>query len=384
MDASKFTNERTGSLVSISSHSSGFAFIPNPLPPDWEFSNDLWPMVAEARQILGELDGIGRTVPTPDLLLQPLQKREALTSSSLEGTYATPEQMFLFEFQQQKPRATADAKDPTLEVVNYSEALRNGYLYLKEKPLSLDLVCKLHQWLMGGVHGEEQTAGKFRTGQVQIGSEARFVPPPVEDMMPCLENFEQRLQVQDDAFDSLVRCYLMHYQFEAIHPFRDGNGRVGRLLLALMTGHWCGMSMPWLYMSAFFEKHKDEYVGFLFNVSARGEWTEWIRFCLRGTISQAKDAIRRCDLLNSLKELMHKKADGGSGRLHRIVDGLFAYPLTTIPMIAKAFEIGYPTAKSDIEQLIKMGILDHLGDSHHPKVFFATGIAEIAYMDLDD
>lgn len=187
----------------------------------------------------------------------------------------------------------------------------------------------------------------------------------------------------DSSYDPLVLCYLVHYQFETIHPFLDGNGRVGRLLLALMTWKECNLTMPWLYMSAFFERHKDEYISGLFDVSANGNWQGWIDFCLTGTIEQARDSIRRCDLLGRLKEEMHQRTTSGSGRLHQIVDGLFQTPMVTIPIVRDEMDVSYPTAKGDVEHLVNSGILAPLDVQSRPKVFYAPAIFSIAYKDLD-
>jgi cell filamentation protein, protein adenylyltransferase len=384
MDTNKFQDPTTGNLVKILPEYDDLAFVSAPLPPKWEFPGELWQKVANAKQLLGELDGIGRTLPNPELLLRPLRNREALRSSSLEGTYATPAELLLFEM---RP-ATASKSEQVeswREVSNYGRALTEGYAYLTDHPFTLDFIKQLHHWLLSHVRGSAKSPGQFRTGQVQIGSTGRFIPPPVEYLDSCLRSLEPFLNSSKRClYDPLVYCYLVHYQFETIHPFKDGNGRVGRLLLALMTWRECNLSAPWLYMSAFFERHKDEYVEGLFNVSARGNWKEWIDFCLTGTIEQARDAIRRCDLLGKLKDEMHSKITTGSGRLHRLVDGLFQEPLTTIPIVRDEMSVSYPTAKADIVYLIKIGILARLNNPTKPMVFYAPRIFSIAYSDLDE
>lgn len=383
MGNNRFQDPTTGKLVKILPQYDDLAFVPAPLPPNWSFPEHLWPKVAEAKQLLGELDGIGRTLQNPDLLLRPLRHREALRSSSLEGTYATPAELLLFEL---KPSTASksDQANSWREVSNYGTALQEGFEYLKKKPLTLDFIKKLHYWLLSDVRGSSKSPGEFRDRQVQIGSQARFVPPPVEYLDDCLTVLEPFLNSSAGSpFDPLVYCYLVHYQFETIHPFLDGNGRVGRLLLALMTWRECGLTLPWLYMSAFFESNKDEYISGLFNISARGDWQDWVDFCLTGTIEQAKDAIRRCDLLGSLKREMHDRTTSGSGRLHKIVDELFQTPVISVPIVRDRLKVSYPTAKADVDKLIEAKVLAPLDSDSRPKVYYAPEIFQITFMDLD-
>lgn len=380
MDITKFLESKTGDLVPIDPIHNDWAFIPAPLPPTWDFSVELWPILAEAKQELGRLDGIGRTLPNPELLLRPLQSREAIRSSSLEGTFATPQELLLFELQ---PRESDSEKDPInshREVANYSVSLRQGIKLLDDLPFCLRLIKELHLTLLGGVRGREKSPGNFRVSQNHIGSNKRFIPPPPTHLQDCLNAFEKRMNEFDDNYDPLVRCYLLHYQFEAIHPFMDGNGRVGRALLSLMTYKWCNLHMPWLYMSAYFERYKDEYIDNLFNVSARGDWHTWIDYCLRGTVLQARDAIKRCEQLKALKDSFHETVGNSGPRAHPIIEGLFQTPLLSIPDVVKRFNVSYPTAKSDVEKLVKLKILAELPDAH-PKIFFCPQIFSVAFED---
>jgi len=173
---------------------------------------------------------------------------------------------------------------------------------------------------------------------------------------------------------------MLHYQFETIHPFNDGNGRVGRLLLSLMIYKWCGLHSPWLYLSPFFERYKDEYIDNLFNVSAKCRWSEWIDFCLRATVSQSIDSIRRIDKLVALRQNYHDRTVhlSGTARLHPIIESLFAQPLVVISQLARIYNITYPTASSDVQRLVKVGILQELPNSY-PKTFYAPEIMKIAY-----
>lgn len=382
MDISKFTDQKTGELTQISIPRKDWAFVPNPLPPDWRFPINLWPLLAEAKEEIARLDGIGRSLPNPELLLRPLQSREAMRSSSLEGTYATPEELMLFELQPKEPISAQDPANAFLEVANYSRSLRQGMALLQDLPFCLRVIKELHRTLLSGVRGKDRTPGEFRKTQNHIGSNFRFIPPPPNYLDCCLDNSEKQLNASVTGYDPLVQCYLFHYQFEAIHPFLDGNGRVGRALLSLMTYRWCGLTMPWLYMSAYFEKYKDEYIDFLFLVSAQGAWSTWIEFCLRGTSEQARDAIDRCEKLKELRDVFHQSVENAGPRAHPIVESLFTVPVLTIPGVAKHYDTTYPTAKSDIEKLVKLQILKEL-PNERPKIFYCPKILSVAYREQE-
>lgn len=386
MDKSLFSQNPLGKLVKIHIHDEqDWAFIPNDLPSEMDISQKIWPLLAEAREALARLDGVGRHMPNYGLLLKPLQHREALKSSSLEGTYATPEELLLFEMEPKEPKSQHDQVNSWKEVFNYGNALRKGQQLLNEEfPISLRLIKELHKELLSGVRGHHRDPGNFRRSQVHIGSDRRFVPPPPNETTTCLNNLEKYIHTEKNI-DPLVFCFLVHYQFETIHPFLDGNGRVGRLLLSLMIYKWCNLASPWLYLSAFFDKYKDEYIRNLFNVSANGDWENWIAYCLRATTYQAKDALKRFDKLVSLRETYLNKITGCnvSIRLHKIIDKLFESPAVSIPQISRMFNITYPTASHDIDILLKHGILIKGKFISRPKIFLSPEIIQIAYKDID-
>jgi Fic family protein len=195
MNRASFTESRAGELVELTVPYHDWAFVPAPLPPDWELPRDLWPLLAEARQAVGTLDGIGRTLPNQDLLLRPLQQREALRSSSLEGTHATPQQLLLFEMDPRPPRSEHDRSNAWLEVSNYGHALREAHNYLLESPLSEAFTRALHEWLLKGVRGDDKSPGQYRECQVYIGSDRRFIPPPPTHLAACLEALAPYMRV---------------------------------------------------------------------------------------------------------------------------------------------------------------------------------------------
>jgi Fic family protein len=378
MERSRFSAAKmTGRLVAVSMGTQqDWAFIPNPLPRKWNIGLDLWPLLAQAREALARLDGIGQTLPDSNLLLRPLQSREAIRSSSLEGTYASAEELLLFELDPSEPQAASERSNDWLEVHNYAAALRHGAELLNTLPLSLRLIREMHSVLLHGVRGRDRAPGEFRRNQVHIGADRRYVPPPPNEIDSCLGDFERFLNEADDI-DPLIRTYLAHYQFEAIHPFIDGNGRVGRALLSLTAFKWSGLSHPWLYVSPFFDRHKDEYIDALFAVSTDGDWTRWLTLSLNATIAASHDSISRCDRLVRLRNEYHDKARSGA-RSHLLIEGLFSNPIVRITDVARRLEVTYPTAKADVEKLVEVGILAELKTAR-PKAFYSPAIFNAAY-----
>lgn len=383
MDRNEFSEKMTGRLVPVLNGpaDAAFAFVPDPLPPNWSWSPDLWPLLIEARKSLSSLDGTGKHLPNPEIILQPLQGREAQLSSQLEGTITDPQQQILFQADPRYPTSKYDPVNQFREVYNYRRALRLRLDGPSTLPLSLRMIRDLHEVLMDGVRGSDQRPGEFRTIQNQIGYPARFVPPPPQELQGCLDVFEKYLHV-DGEFDPLVKAFLVHYQFETIHPFRDGNGRVGRLLLSLAIADWCGLSSQWLYMSAFFEKNKKAYMDLMFNVSAQGTWEPWIRFCLEGVISQSIDTEKRCDKLLHLHREFHQRLKGGSFRLPKQVDRLFSSPVITVTQYKDAFGVSYPTARSDLKKLESAGIIQPLEPM--PEItYYSSPIYRITFEDIE-
>jgi Fic family protein len=238
----------------------------------------------------------------------------------------------------------------------------------------------MHETLMTGVRGQDKSPGRYREIQVQIGASGKYVPPPHHEIARLMGNLEKFIHESSEQFDPLVACYLTHYQFEAIHPFVDGNGRVGRALLALMIYQKLKHSMPWLYMSAFFEKYKDEYTDNLFRISTHGDWERWIEYCLHGTIVQSNDAIVRCHRFNQVRKQFHETCSAPTPRTHEIIEGLFDTPVVTIPYLKTRFGVHYQTAQKDVEMLLKLGILKDV-PNRYPRSFYSPELMRIAYSD---
>ena len=380
MDENKFAANTPGWLVGIDNNRK--AFVPDALPPDWEFPVQLWPILAEAKAKIGMLEGIGRSLPDAGILLRPIHDREALQSTRLEGTYITAREFLLHEIQRQV-KTNEPGVDEWREAHNCRRALQQGVE--SELPLCLRLIRDLHKTLITNVRRGDMTPGEFRTHQVAIGSigDPRFIPPPPQQMLTCLGELEKYIHAQS-GFDPLVHSFLCHYQFETIHPFHDGNGRVGRLLLGLMIQQGCQLSKPWVFLSDILERRRIEYRDAMFDVSAKGDWNKWIEFCLRATIDQTVATIDRCENLRRVREELRHKAQaiGGHVRLLNIVDHVCQACYMTITDVQSLTSTTYPTAKSDCEKLVRAGILTQLNVS--PMTFAAMDVFKIIYSGIGE
>jgi Fic family protein len=358
MDRSQFTVHDTGRLVRTLD--GNLAFVPAPLPPKIEIPFELMRRLSDADRAIGTLGGIGRILPNPHLLTHPFLRREAVLSSRIEGTEASATDLALFE------AAGSPSSDQTdvREVSNYVVALNHGLKRLDDLPLSLRFLREVHAKLMADVRGGDRAPGEFRHVQNWIGpagsriDNATYVPPPVQEMHAALDLFERYLH-ERSPMPVLLRAALIHYHFEAIHPFLDGNGRVGRLLIAFLLHVEKVLDQPLLYLSAFFERHRREYYRRLIEVTTNGAWHEWIDFFLRGVTEQANDAVRRTRELLDLSEGYRRQIAPArnAGVLSSIIDRLFAVPATTISSVAEDFKMSYPAAKKNVRKLVALHIL---------------------------
>ena len=340
-----------------------WAFVPHPLPPEISWSPALAAALSAADRAVGELAGLGRVVPEPYLLIGPFVRREAVLSSRIEGTRASLTDVYAWEAMQLKLWNDRDAED-VREVFNYVRALEHGLRRLADLLVSLRLLRELHAILLEGVRGGSRAAGEFRKGQNWIGppgctpQEATYVPPPANELPAALDAFEKYLH-EESALPPLVRLALIHYQFEAIHPFFDGNGRLGRMLVVLLLCAWGLLPQPLLYLSAFFEAHRREYYDRLLEVSTRGAWEEWLLFFLRGVESQARDAAERAARLLELRRRYRERFQKprASAVLRGLVDLLFKCPVITVPLAAKELGVTYAAAARHVERLVRAGVL---------------------------
>lgn len=369
MNASDFKSPTAGRVIQ---HPTGYcAFVPAVLPPDLSFDHDLVLMLSRADAALSELSGLGRALPNPHLLIGPMIKREAVQSSRIEGTQASLADVLLDEATPSKA-APANADD-LREVHNYVTALEHGISRLNDLPLSLRLVRELHEKLMSGVRGEHATPGEFRKSQNWIGPKgsnlmnAAYVPPPLDEMTELLADWERYLHVRDQTPD-LLQCAIMHEQFEAIHPFLDGNGRVGRLMITLFLIERGRLSRPLLYLSDFIERHRSDYYDLLQRVRTHGEWIPWLRYFLTGVEETARDAGERARRLMELRETMIRETESA------LVDQLFVNPYITIAKAAEVLGVTQPTATKVVKRLEASGLLTKKTRGNWGKVYLAAGV----------
>lgn len=328
-------------------------------------------MLSRADAALSELSGLGRVLPNPHLLISPLVRREAVQSSKIEGTQASLSDLLLDEAT--PAHAAAGNAADLREVHNYVTALEHGMARLAELPLSLRLVREVHAKLMTGVRGDKATPGEFRRSQNWIGPagsnlmNAPYVPPPVDEMHELLADWESYLHVRDRTPD-LVQCAIMHEQFEAIHPFLDGNGRVGRLMITLFLIERGRLSQPLLYLSDFVERHRSDYYDLLQRVRTHGEWIPWLRYFLSGVEETARDAATRARRLLELREAMMRQAE------RALVDQLFVNPYITIAKAADVLNVSQPTATKVVKKLEAEEVLRETTRRNWGKVYLAHGV----------
>jgi Fic family protein len=369
------TNRIPGQKISHGAYS---AFLPAPLPPALDWTPGLIRALSEADRLIGRLAGEGSRLPNPHVLIRPFVRREAVLSSKIEGTQATLGELLATEAGAVVDRSPEDLR----EVGNYVVALEHGISRLKTLPLCVRLVRELHEELMTSVAGHQAAPGRFRTIQNWIGAPgstietASYIPPPPGEVQPCLAKWEKFLH--ESALPPLVTIALAHYQFEAIHPFLDGNGRVGRLLITLFLIERQILPTPLLYLSAFFEASRRDYYDRLRGVSERGAWNEWVEYFLLGVARMSEDALNRAVRINELLAQWQKKVSGDSTNTPlRLVELLGANPFITAKGAAQKLDIAFTTAQRAIQRLQRIGILKLVGDAKRDRVFCARTLLDI-------
>ncbi len=352
-------------------------FVPAPLPPPIPY-NDI---------ALSELSGAGRQLPNPHLLIRPYLGREAVLSTRIEGIRARLEDMMLDEAgegdQSEMP------EEDRQEVRNYIRALEFGLDWLEEgRPITLNLVLDLHAVLMNGVRGKDKSPGRFRTiqnwigGRRKDGRDAVFVPPPPDLLMECLTEWERFLNTRNQMPD-LVQCALLHEQFEAIHPFVDGNGRMGRLLITLFLIERNRLSQPLLYLSSYIDANCDAYYDLLQAVRTDGDWTSWLRYFLDGVEQTAREALQQTADLMDLRETLRAEV-GRRGKALDLVDYLFYNPIVTASGVQKALATSSPTAYAAIATLEAAGILTEVTGGRYGRKYMSGPIADILLRSVSD
>ena len=371
-------NGKLGKLIQASKGAYS-TFEPQLLPISIDYDEDLIKILAEAIASISNLSGMGRRLRNPNLLILPYLKKEAVLSSEIEGTRTSLSEVLLEE-KEKKKSTDEDLK----EVNNYIRALEIGLNEIKNKPISEDLIKKLHSILLNSVRGENKEPGKYKTYQNHIGSsleifEAKFVPASPETTPKLMENLVEYINNSKKSTE-LIKAGIMHYQFETIHPFRDGNGRIGRLLISLFLCNTKILSQPLLYLSAYLKKYQKEYNQRLFNVSSKGEIENWLKFFLKAIKIQSDEALEKAIQLDNYYEEARKILEKNSSSTNAllVLDTLFENPFIKITEIENILTCRYPTAKNNLNILIKNKILiDYTPKRIRDKIFYSPKISEI-------
>jgi Fic family protein len=339
MNPKHYISKRSGKIVK---QSSGYhAFIVNPLPPNPEliFDKETIKLLAEAEQMLGRLNAIANLISDADLFVYLYVRKEALMSSQIEGTQCSLEDILT---ESNSKTSNADVE----EVSNYVQAMNKGLKRLDELPISNRLIKEIHTILMKGVRGANKTPGEFRTSQNGIGrpeanlETALFVPPPTEDVKTSMSDLEKYIHMNDDL-SPLIRSSLIHAQFETIHPFLDGNGRLGRLLITFLLCHWGVLEKPLLYLSYFFKANRTEYYSKLMDIRTKGDWESWVKFFLRGVIETAQIANQTALDIHSLHEKDREKLKNNNApaSVLKLFTAFCNFPVSTVPELMKLTHI---------------------------------------------
>ena len=354
------------------------AFVPDPLPPTLHWTAELTRALSDADRLIGRLAGEGGRLPNPHLLIRPFIRREAVLSSRIEGTQATLGELLAAE----AGAPVEQSPDDLREVANYVVALEYGVKRLRTLPLSLRLVRELHERLMAGARGKHATPGAFRRSQNWIGApgctltNAAYVPPPPTALMECLSAWE--IFLHDRSLPPLVQAALLHSQFEAIHPFLDGNGRVGRLLITLFLIERSVLPTPLLYLSAFFEATRRDYYERLHGVTERGAWAEWLHYFLNGVARQSEDALGRAERIN--RTLAHWRTDvaGISSKVAlRMIDLLAANPYLTLKKASRQLDAAFTTVQRAVDKLEQRSIVTEVSGAKRNRVYCAKALLSI-------
>lgn len=379
MDIDAFEANRLGSVrKTLEGY---YAFFPQPIPREIPYETSTVKKLTDATAALHRLAGATRLLPSPDILMGPYVRIEAVLSSKIEGTQTSVGDLLLFEAEDADEQPEGDLR----EVVNYTRALDYALGNLDRLPLSLRLLRETHEILLSGVRGEGLTPGEFRTSQNWIGppgstlATAKFVPPPVDEMNAAMSDLEAFLH--EDEMPNLVALAIVHYQFETIHPFLDGNGRIGRLLVPLALVERGVLERPMLYLSAFFERHRTRYYQLLFETSANGDLTPWLNFFLDGVTHQSRDAEERTVMLVDLQrdireELLEARA---TNTTFRLAESLLDRPYVTAKRVQKQFEVTAPTAQKAIDALVDHDILTEITGQKRNRMYLSPRIMDAVY-----
>lgn len=374
---------RSGAYVTCAVAGESYqAFVPSPLPPEPPLdSARFYDLLAKASQALGRLDTVTDILPDARLMLYFYVRKEAVLSSQIEGTQSSLSDLLLFEHEEVPGVPVHDVQ----EVSNYVAALEHGLKRLQEGfPLSLRLLRELHEILLSKGRGSHKQPGEFRRSQNWIGGtrpgNAHFVPPPPERLMECLDNFEKFLHAQSMPYPAIIKAALAHVQFETIHPFLDGNGRLGRLLITFLLCVEGVLKAPVLYLSLYFKNNRREYYDQLNRVRQTGDWETWIVFFLEGVVETATQAAETAQVADTLFAADRarintlKRASESARRLHHYLCGK---AMTTVPEAAKMLGITAPTARAALNHLVELEIIKEVSGRERRKLYVYQALIDV-------
>jgi Fic family protein len=393
MDRAAFTGNCSGRIV-LTDHGNP-AFVPNQLPPLHPWEHDLVSATIRTAEAVAVLSRAAQDIDSP-LLVNSISNifanKEAQVSSRIEGIHTTTVELLLAqedEEDEEEHGSSGRLAESSQEVLNYLRALRVGLARVKDPhdiPICNRLIKDLHTELLRGVRGSEKNPGHFRVFQNAIGregdteAEALYVPPPPREMEQAMQQLEDFIHSDyAKSINTYTKAAYVHYQFEAIHPFMDGNGRIGRLLLILMLCDAGMLQEPLIYPSAYYEANKEKYYDYLFRVTTQGDWCSWLLFFLSGIEAQAKDALKRIGVLKSLHQhYMQKFQDSNSpSKLLKLIDRLFHNPIVTAKQVARHLDVGSSTAHRYLDVLVEQELLKQIvPERKRNRVFLAWEVMQ--------
>lgn len=360
------TSSRSGRLVIQQTGIDGFSsFIPNPLPPvpSLRYDDELNSLIEKAMAALGRLDGISSILPNPDLFLYMFVRKEAVLSSQIEGTQSSLTDLIEFE----NLKRTRSSIDDVKEVSNYVKAMDYGVKRIKSLPISSRLLGEIHKILVKSTRGGQKSPGDFRKSQNWIGgskpANARFVPPPHQEVLNCMSDLEKFLNDPNNTMPIIIKSGLAHVQFETIHPFLDGNGRIGRILITLILLSEKILEKPLLYLSLFFKEHRDEYYDYLSKVRTDGDWEGWIKFYLSGVYEVSREAAKAVKSILNLQakhSTLLVNLGKASDSALKLLDLLYKNPIQTVGSVSNSLKLSAPSSRKAINNLVSLGILKEI------------------------
>ncbi|MDY6788571.1 MAG: Fic family protein [Candidatus Nanohaloarchaea archaeon] len=368
MDKKEFTEDTRGKLVDEPGDNDRKAFVPGPIPDlnEIEITVDILNKSLEAQGAAKKLSGIGRDMKDPSLLMTPYLRREALSSSEIEGAHTSLEKVLKAEAGESRDRDTK-------EVQNYSSTLKRALKDAENSKIDIEFIKNMHSRLFSDIDGAPGPIGEFRDTQNYIGH--RYTPPTPEHVNGLMEDLIDYIRKEDET-PPLLKIALSHYQFEAIHPFTDGNGRIGRMLIVVLLQDMEIMDVPLLYLSEFFNVNRTGYMYYLHRINTHGNYEDWINFFLTGVIKQSKAAIGKAEDLRALREEYRETIEASSQNAYRLIDLLFSNPYITKPMVTEKLDLLYQTASNNVNKLVNAGILEHV-ESGRINTYIAPKIIEI-------